>query len=187
MRSKLHVAVVDVGGKGIRATNAALAVIHTVRTLTLEEYALDEVIERTARNVGHQQGPVFATLVVGRYDPAAGTLSVVFGGHPPLVILRADGSTELHHQPGQGIGFPEPGGSSGVVRLEVGAAVVLYTDGLIEGTRDLDAGLARLRRQASARRDLPAPELARHLVDQAIRSARHSDDVLAAVLRRTET
>ena len=50
--------------------------------------------------------------------------------------------------------------------LEVGGAVVLYTDGVIEARRNGELyGLERLDRVLSERRDLPANELAQFVLD----------------------
>jgi serine phosphatase RsbU (regulator of sigma subunit) len=132
-----------------------------------------------------QRPGLLATVVAARYEPDDGVLRAVFGSHPPIVVVEPDGRTSVHHSPGRGIGFPDPRGQVIELELGVGASVIFATDGLIEGTRDLDAGMDRLRGCATATRTLPAAEMADTLVRAAIAAAQHSDDVVALVLRRT--
>ena len=76
----------------------------------------------------------FATGVIG-YLQDDGTLRVSNAGHPPLLIVRRDGSIEQIGSTGPVLGLL-PGGkwSTRRARLAAGESVVLYSDGLIEGT-----------------------------------------------------
>jgi serine phosphatase RsbU (regulator of sigma subunit) len=181
----VHLAVVDVSGKGVSATNAAVAVIYTLRTLTLEGCPLAQLIPRASATMGAQHPGLLATVVAARYEPDAGVLRAVFGGHPPIVVVEPDGQTSVHHSPGRGIGFPDPRGTVIQLQLAIGASAIFATDGLIEGSHDLDAGLDRVRSRAPATRTLGAAGMADALVRDAIAAAQHSDDIVALVLRRT--
>jgi anti-sigma regulatory factor (Ser/Thr protein kinase) len=87
--------------------------------------------------------------------------------------------------PGIPIGWPGAG-SSGVATttLERNDTLVLYTDGLIESTRDILEGLDRLARFASETATYPAAHQARALVDRVLAGAERRDDSLVVVLRR---
>jgi anti-sigma regulatory factor (Ser/Thr protein kinase) len=61
---------------------------------------------------------------------------------------------------------------------------VLYTDGLIEATKDILSGLERITRAAAETAQYPAPHLARALVERSLSGAMRRDDSLALVLRR---
>ena len=72
--------------------------------------------------------------------------------------------------------------------LDVGSAVVLYTDGVIEARRDSELyGVERLDRVLSERRDLSANELAQVVLDDCRAFARGelADDCAVVVVRRT--
>jgi serine phosphatase RsbU (regulator of sigma subunit) len=59
------------------------------------------------------------------------------GGHPPLILQRANGRTEALHVGGSLLGvFDEVEVESTRVRLQTGDTLVLLTDGVIEAKRD---------------------------------------------------
>ena len=85
------------------------------------------------------------------------------------------------------IGWPGAG-SEGSMRVQLARAdtLVLYTDGLIEGTKDIVAGLEALSRFALETSTYPAGQQARVLVERALTGAARRDDSLALVLRRRQ-
>ncbi len=180
----LHLAVVDVMGKGVAATKDAVAVTHALRLLVLDGVPLDRVIARADTLVTAQNPELVATLMIGRYDPATGDLQLAGGGHPPLLVV-SDGEARWVDVGGIPIGFPGAG-SDGVVLVELGRSdtAIFYTDGLIESTKDIIKGLDALARFAGETADYPAAPLARALVERSLAGAVRNDDSLALVLRR---
>ena len=72
--------------------------------------------------------------------------------------------------------------------LEPGAAIVLFTDGVVESRRDGELyGQTRIDRLLSDRRELPAVELARALVEdsRAFGGGGLLDDSAVVVVKRT--
>jgi len=181
----LHLAVVDVMGKGVPATQAALAVVHAIRLLVLDGCPLPEVVTKADRLCQAQNPDLIATVVVARYCPDDGTVELAGGGHPPALFLRDDGAVELLAAPGVPVGFPGAG-TAEVVRSRLGRneTLVLYTDGLIEANKDIIVGLRRLEAAAAETAGYPAGHLARALVDRSLAGAVRRDDSLAMVLRR---
>jgi serine phosphatase RsbU (regulator of sigma subunit)/anti-sigma regulatory factor (Ser/Thr protein kinase) len=180
----LHVAVVDVMGKGVSATKDAVAVTHALRLLVLDGCPLDRVITRADALVTAQNPDLVATLIIGRYDPATGRLRLVGGGHPPALLI-SQGQVHRIETGGMPIGFPGAGSEGEtVLHLDRNDTVVLYTDGLIETTKDIVKGLDALTRFAEETASYPAASLARALVDRALEGAIRDDDSLALVLRR---
>jgi anti-sigma regulatory factor (Ser/Thr protein kinase) len=122
--------------------------------------------------------------VVGRYEPETGRLRLVGGGHPPALLVSGTTVTELS-APGIPLGWPGAGSFTVVeTTLDRSDTVVLYTDGLVETTKDIVEGIAALKRYACETVGYPAPNLARALVDRALKGAARRDDSLALVLRR---
>jgi serine phosphatase RsbU (regulator of sigma subunit)/anti-sigma regulatory factor (Ser/Thr protein kinase) len=181
---QLHVAVVDIMGKGVAATKDALAVTHALRLLVLEGCPLGDLIARADELASAHNPDLVATLVVGRFDPQSGLLRIAGGGHPPPLLVAGGTVTEIM-APGIPIGWPGAGSSSiAEVQLDRSDTVILYTDGLVESTKDIVKGLENLSRYALETASYPAATLARALVERALRGVARHDDSLALVLRR---
>jgi PAS domain S-box-containing protein len=181
----LHLAVVDVLGHGTHATQDALAVVHALRNLVLADVPLVDVVGRADELLGRSAPDLVATVVVARYTPSTGAVRLVSGGHPPALVVRAEGSVVELEPGGCALGWPAAGsGDVQELLLADGDALLLYTDGLVEADKDLDDGLRRLRASAASSAHLPAARLAEQLVDRALTGAARRDDTLALVLRR---
>ena len=180
----LHFAVVDVMGKGVAATKDALAVTHALRLLVIDGCPLADVVARADQIVTAQNPELVATLLVGRYRPSTGHLALAGGGHPPAFVVQAGAARELP-APGVPIGWPGAG-SEGLTELTLGRTdtLILYTDGLVEGTKDVVSGLAALRLFAEETAFYPAQQQARILVERTLLGAARRDDSLALILRR---
>jgi serine phosphatase RsbU (regulator of sigma subunit)/anti-sigma regulatory factor (Ser/Thr protein kinase) len=180
----LHLAIVDVMGKGVEATKHALAVTHALRLLAVEGCALEELVARADILVTAQNPELVATLIVARYEPSTGQLRLAGAGHPPALIVSAGVVREVP-APGIPIGWPGAGSHEVVqTQLERSDTLILYTDGLIEATKDILQGLESLASAATATASYPATSLARALVERQLADAARHDDSLALVLRR---
>lgn len=180
----LHVAIVDVMGKGVEATKHALIITHALRLLAVQDCPLGEIVKRADGLVSAQHPDLVATVLVARYNPDAGTMRLAGAGHPPPLLV-SNGTAEEVAAPGIPIGWPGAG-SHAVVDLELGRGdtVIFYTDGLIEATKDILAGLEALSHFAVETASYPARARARVLVERALTGADRHDDSLAIVLRR---
>ena len=111
----------------------------------------------------------FSTVVCARVCPGqeSTVLTIASGGHPPSLVLRADGRVERVEIPGTLVGILEQTWfEERDVRLSAGELVLFYTDGAIElRRRDLAFG---------------EQELERVLREQAGLSAEHVVDAVAA-------
>lgn len=181
----LHVAVVDVMGKGVEATKHALAVTHALRMLAVDGCPLADIIRRADALLIAQNPDLVATVIVARYSPATGHLSIAGAGHPPALLVHADTTVEEIAAPGIPIGWPGAGSHEVVERmLDRSDTLVLYTDGLIEARKDILQGLESVAAAASATAGYPATSLPRVLVERQLATAARHDDTLALVLRR---
>jgi serine phosphatase RsbU (regulator of sigma subunit)/anti-sigma regulatory factor (Ser/Thr protein kinase) len=181
----LHLAIVDVMGKGVGATKEAVSVCHALRLLTLDGCPMEELVARADTLTTAQSPDLVATVMVARYRPADGLVRLAGGGHPPAVVVTGDGHARQVNAPGVPIGYPGAG-TTRVVELTLGRrdTLILYTDGLIEATKDILVGLDRITRAAAETAQYPAPHLARALVERSLSGAMRRDDSLALVLRR---
>lgn len=181
----LHIAVVDVAGKGVAATKDALAVGHALRLLSLSGRPLNDVIAAAGDLVTAQSPEVVATAVVAHYHPESGVARVVGASHPPPLLVRANGSVEEVPAPGIAIGWPGMGSELVTeVKLERNDSLLLYTDGLIEASKNIELGLMEVEREAAMVSRYPPDLMARALVERMLERGSRRDDTLVVVLRR---
>ncbi len=181
---RLVVTVGDVMGKGLRAAAAMAHLRAGIHALAIDGSGPAEVLHRLGRMAeadGH-----FATAVVVLLDPASGALSLGNAGHPPPLLVQA-GVAEFIDPAGSrsallGLGVERRGEAS--LELAPGATLVLYTDGLVESTRDLDDGMERLRATASTCVDCTPEELCDHLLTALSPTGHYRDDVTLIAVRR---
>ncbi len=181
----LHLAIVDVMGKGVGATKEAVSVCHALRLLTLDGCPMEDLVARADTLTTAQSPDLVATVMVARYRPADGHVRLAGGGHPPALVVTGGGEAHQVNAPGIPIGYPGAG-TTNVVELTLGRSdtLILYTDGLIEAGKDILLGLQRITRAAEETAQYPAPHLARALVERSLSGAMRRDDSLALVLRR---
>lgn len=177
--------VVDAMGSGTAATREALAVTTTVRTLAVAGCELGELVARAGAVLEVTHPEAMATVLIAALDPRTGRVRLAGGGHPPAVLVTAQGAREVPAD-GLGIGYLQPGSFATTdVVLAPGDSLLLYTDGLLEGTHDLDAGLRELTATAAGMAQVPVQDFAPRLLSEVVTCARDDDDCLAVVVRRT--
>ncbi|MGC5341984.1 PP2C family protein-serine/threonine phosphatase [Streptomyces sp. DT171] len=131
----------DVCGKGAAAAALTSLARYTLRAAAV--YDPDPVAVLTNLNtvLNHEyqgEDPRFCTVIFGLLTPDSvnGGFRVVLagGGHPPAVLLRADGGAEYLPTPGgQLVGvLADAHFSTTTVHLDLGDTLLLYTDGLAE-------------------------------------------------------
>ncbi|HEY0719340.1 MAG TPA: PP2C family protein-serine/threonine phosphatase, partial [Streptosporangiaceae bacterium] len=132
---------------------------------------------------GQISGAECATVACALLDPATGELSYAGAGHPPFMVVQADGATS-YLAGGRGLPLgvaPAPRASAGT-RLAPGDRLIMYTDGLYERRAESpDVGLARLARLAAEARALPPTELSQALADGMLEGAEPGDDICVLV------
>jgi serine phosphatase RsbU (regulator of sigma subunit) len=112
---------------------------------------------------------------------------MVNAGHPPPVILRADGSAEqLRSTGGPPLGTGDGDREVTTFPLGPGDLVLAFTDGLIERRdEDIDVGQLRVVEAVTDLAEGSLPERLEQLVT-GIRDHTRSDDVAALALRRRD-
>jgi sigma-B regulation protein RsbU (phosphoserine phosphatase) len=138
----------DVCGKGAAAAAFTSLTRYTLRSAAV--YDDDPVVVlRNLNSVLHQErrDPRFCTVVFGILTPAPHggcTVTLASGGHPPALLLGADGSASYQHTAGgQLLGMlPSVRIATTTVHMTKGDTLLLYTDGLTEAR--VDASRTRL-------------------------------------------
>jgi PAS domain S-box-containing protein len=125
----------DITGKGAQAAATTAMVRYTLRAAALHPGTPSELLGELNRAMLAQRVNLCTIAVVsvrpGR-DGAA-EMTVCLAGHPPPLLLGADGSVTEVGAPGTLLGHVEDAGFSETrFQLEDGDTLLLYTDGLIE-------------------------------------------------------
>ena len=192
----LHFAIGDASGKGIPAALFAFlagAGFHLSADLGLPP---DEAVSRiNALLCKDNDTCMFVTLFVGRLELATGKLEYCNAGHPPIVVVRPDGSSEFlaaKHNVAAGAleGYHYVRETA---TFAPGTRLLVYTDGVTEAERNDHAqyGDDRLLAFASAHAKESPADLIGSLVDEIdgfAAGSEQSDDITAiAVLVGGET
>ncbi len=143
----------DVAGHGLAASAISAQMRNALRAYLLAERDPATTLGRLNDLVTRLMPGELATAVVAVLDPATGTAHVANAGHPPLVLRSAAGVANLVengvHGPALGL-IDDAVYSSSELHLEPGAALVLFSDGLVEDRRSSwEERLARVLETAS--------------------------------------
>ncbi len=130
------VVVADVSGKGIGPGLFGMMAKTLLRATAMQgSLDLSEVIAKVNNELCEDNDScMFVTLFYGLFDPATGLLRYVNGGHPPPLLVHADGREEYLPvlggvAPGivPGVAYPQ-----GSVQLRPGDTLLLFSDGVTE-------------------------------------------------------
>ncbi|MFE6932421.1 PP2C family protein-serine/threonine phosphatase [Streptomyces sp. NPDC057699] len=131
----------DVCGKGARAAAVTSLARYTLRAASVYDPDPAAVLANLNTVLNHEYtgtDPRFCTVVFGVLtpDPDLGGFQITLasGGHPPALLMRADGTADYLPTPGgQLIGvLPDAHIATTTVRLAPGDTLLLHTDGLTE-------------------------------------------------------
>ncbi len=124
---------------------------------------------------------VFFTLIYARMNRRTRTATIVSAGHPPAVVLPADGKPAYSvEQQGDILGvFDDVVFDSCDLKLATGDRLLLYSDGLIEIEDHHEAGLDQLLQHlASVTVDQPLEELVGGTISRLSQGKKIDDDLL---------
>jgi serine phosphatase RsbU (regulator of sigma subunit) len=182
------VAIGDVCGKGPEAAALTALARYTLRALADHEptAVLARLNDAVLRSHGDVKGRYLTGVFAAVSRHAGGLLvDIAVGGHPPPLVLRADGGVERVEATGPLIGVTTPVSyRPAVLRLDPGDTVVLYTDGLTDARAPRhilsDADLCELLASAAG---LPPPELAELIEHSATAGEKPRDDIAMLVIQ----
>ncbi|MFF8905582.1 SpoIIE family protein phosphatase [Streptomyces olivaceoviridis] len=138
----------DICGKGPKAAAATSLVRYTLRTAALHGLGPEAVLSTLNSALLERYGagdPRYCTAVFGTLESTGRSVRVLLasGGHPPALLLRADGRAEYLPTPGGLLVGAFPHASFTTIRtaLHHGDTLLLYTDGLTEARTGDKSGL----------------------------------------------
>jgi hypothetical protein len=182
---QVAIVVGDVVGQGA----AAAAVMGQLRTV-LAAYLLDDhgpaaALERLDRLAVRIPGALASTAAVMIVDLDSGRLSWARAGHPPPLLVESEDVRYLAEGAGGPLGVTRrPPYREAVTRIEPGACVLLYTDGLIERRGQvIDEGLNHLATTATKLCAQPPTTLLDGLLAAALPDTGPADDIALIAAR----
>ena len=184
---RVALVVGDVMGRGVHASAVMTRTRAAVRAFISVDPTPATVLSNLDRYLIQEDTEEFVTCVYVLVDPRARTARYVNAGHPPVLVIKADGQA---HWPSTGdgdlpVGLMTHPRVERSLDLEAGATVVLFTDGLVERrNRDLDEGLLSLE---SAARTAPwqgdLTDVLASIVQDSLEGSIDDDDVTVLAAR----
>ncbi|MFE9441966.1 SpoIIE family protein phosphatase [Streptomyces sp. NPDC006602] len=178
----LALVIGDVQGHGVQAAATMGQLRSAVRAFALGDRPPDEVMSGTNRLLIDLDPGLFASCCYVRLDPATGVALAARAGHPQPLLRRPDGRTHVLDLPGGVVLGVDPRARYPVteLRMEPGAILALYTDGLVEKPGgDIDDGISALRvalAKAGAPAVRPGGRALAGVADRLTAAARHAVD-----------
>jgi hypothetical protein len=178
----------DAQGHDVDAAVFMGQVRSSMRAIAAHEPDPGTVLTRTNELLVAMDAQRFASCTLLHFDPRDGRVIGTSAGHVPLLCVRDDGGYTIRSLPAgpvlgivPGTDYPEE-----TFTLEEGTALVMVTDGVVEGPRlTLDAGLERAGALAGrALEDRLDVEATADRVLDAVAAVDHLDDVAVLVIRR---
>ena len=189
---RVAVLVGDVAGKGMPAALLMSSLQARVQVLFDEPGDLAPLVSRLNRIINSNcPANRFISFFIGVLDPKTGELTYVNAGHNPPLVARHDGTVDKLDCTGLILGIlPAARYEHRSVTLELGDAVVLFSDGVTEATRpdvDEEFGEERLARALFELRDLPAKSIIETInqqVHEFTEGAPPADDITLVIAKR---
>lgn len=180
---RLIVAIGDVAGHSLHAATVMAELRHALRAYAVEGHRPAAVLDRLNQLMRTLLPAETATLCLLELDIVTGAVRMASAGHPPPLLITADGGRRFITEHGALLGVAARRRDDHEFTLPHGATLVLYTDGLVERrTIDFDVRLEALS-EAAATVDADLDRFCeRLLVELGARQA--DDDVAVVALRR---
>jgi PAS domain S-box-containing protein len=183
---RIALAVGDVSGHGLLAATIMGRIRNGLRAYLIDDDSPAASLTKLDALADLEGRGLFATAIVGLYDPASGELVWANAGHPPPLHVAGGEATYLRGHVGAPVGVVGPEGHRDErLVIEPGEVLIAFTDGLVERRREnLDDGFARL---ASAVLD---PDLdligagCEAIVHHVTEGGSRADDVCVLMVRR---
>ncbi|MFI1028851.1 SpoIIE family protein phosphatase [Streptomyces sp. NPDC020951] len=188
----LALVIGDVQGHGVQAAATMGQLRSAVRAFALGDRPPQEVMGGTNHLLIDLDPGQFASCCYVRLDPATGVARAARAGHLPPLLRHPDGRTQVVELPGGVVLGVDPRAHYPVteLRLEPGAILALYTDGLVERPgHDIDEGITALRGALAAADTSPGRSLgdvADRLTAMARQTVDRPDDIALLLATRRD-
>jgi len=149
----------DICGKGLAAgmwTTHLVGLVGARATVTSEPETIVAGVNRDTCLT--KSFMPLASLFVAKLDPSTGLVKYCSAGHPPALLLRANGELELLSEGGMLLGvFPGTPYVRGSFELRAGDVFMIYSDGITESLNCAGEEFGHARLEAQLRRAQAGP------------------------------
>jgi len=188
-KENLGIAIADVSGKGVPASLLMASVRSALRVNAYHTYDIDRILSEVNQLLCHDTTiGEFATVFYGVIAPSQHRLTYCNAGHDPPMLLRG-GQVQYLQTGGMVLGVdPNATFDRGILDLQSGDVLLLYTDGAAEALNFTDEPFGRQRLADSFRRyaDQPPQRIAENILWDIRRFrglADRTDDLTLVVLK----
>jgi serine phosphatase RsbU (regulator of sigma subunit)/anti-sigma regulatory factor (Ser/Thr protein kinase) len=183
---RIGLVVGDCVGHGLTAATVMGQLRSACRALLLERPSPRIALSGLDRFAARLPGARCTTAVCAVLNAETGELVYSSAGHPPAIVMHADGTTQILED-GRTIPVgvrPERSRPEARVTLPARAVLLLYTDGLVERRRTgLDDGIAKVCALLREGRDADLEQLASQIMHRLAPSDGYQDDVALLLYR----
>jgi anti-sigma regulatory factor (Ser/Thr protein kinase) len=138
---RIVITIGDVTGKGVDAARLMVLMRQAIRIAAFETPDAQKIAQVCNRLLLSESGERLASSFIGVLDPESRTLHYVSAGHAPPLVRHSDRRIEALEAPSAPLGALRDADFEEYSRsFEPGSMLVMYTDGIIEITRDVLAG-----------------------------------------------
>lgn len=178
----LMLSIGDVSGKGLDAAVMMSNVRQAIRVAALEELDVRRIVAAADKALQLEYPGHVVTALVISIDLLTLDVQYVNAGHPPALARGSGRECREFDVTNAPLGIMlEREDAVGHERLDRNGLLVLYTDGLIEASRDILEGTARLREAFLAEATLHTPNPARLLFEALLRGGARDDVAILGV------
>ena len=183
--------IADASGHGLPAALQIRDVYMGLRMGLSRDYKVSRTVERLNSIINRSKlATKFVSLFVAELE-TNGSIIYVNAGHPAPFLLHHDGSVEYLREGGMVLGpMPDAAYLRGFAKLEPGAALVMYTDGITECYSERlgeEFGVLRLQRIIRKLKHRPSQDIVEQVfaaLDRFSNSTAPDDDQTLVVVRR---
>lgn len=181
-RGEIVVTIGDVTGKGVDAARLMVLMRQAIRVAALESTDPKYIADVCNRLLLNEAGDRLASAFIGILDPRSHVLRYVSAGHAPPLFRLSGGKVHKLASPSAPLGaFRSVEFETHEERCPEGSMLVLYTDGVIEASRDVLAGEQMLTRVLESDAVLHASSPA-EFIERAVAHDMPRDDIAIMTL-----